>query len=152
VVETRRCVRELGFHGVFIRPNPYGGRDVDDRWYDPLWKAAAELGVPVGFHPLAMWDMPGATLNFDFPDISYAAAAGFALDSMVTLTHLVFSGVLERFCDLQVIVLESSGGGGYTWLERLQHHMRRLPSPPPGAEARARPPVPEHGGRGLPPP
>jgi len=134
VVETRRCVRELGFHGVFIRPNPYGGRHVDDRWYDPLWKAAAELGVPVGFHPLAMWDMPGATLHFDFPDISYAAAAGFALDSMVTLTHLIFSGVLERFRDLQVIVLESSGGRIYTWLERLEHHMRRLPSLRPGVK------------------
>ena len=134
VAEVRRCVRELGFHGVFIRPNPYGGRHVDDRWYDPLWKAAAELGVPVGFHPLAMWDMPGATLNFDFPDISYAAAAGFALDSMVTLTHLVFSGVLERFRDLQVIVLESSGGWIYTWLERLEHHMRRLPSLRPGVK------------------
>ena len=106
----------------------YGGRHVDDPWYDPLWKAAAELGVPVGFHPLAMWDMPGATLHFDFPDISYAAAAGFTLDSMVTLTHLIFSGVLDRFRDLQVIVLESSGGWVYTWLERLAHHMKILPS------------------------
>src|SRR5439155_1061428 len=87
-----------------------------------------EVAVPVGFHPLAMWDMPGATLGFDFPDISYAAAAGFPIDSMVTLTHLVFSGVLERFRDLQVIVLESSGGWIQSWLERLDHHMRLLPS------------------------
>ncbi len=128
VAEARRCVRELGFRGVFIRPNPYGGHPFHDRWYDPFWKAAAALGVPVGFHPLAMWDMPGATLGFDFPDISYAAAAGFPIDSMVTLTHLVFSGVLERFPDLQVIVLESSGGWIQSWLERLDHHMRLLPS------------------------
>jgi predicted TIM-barrel fold metal-dependent hydrolase len=132
--EARRCVRELGFRGVFIRPNPYGGRHFDDPWYEPFWKAAAELGVPVGFHPLAMWDMPGATLGFDFPDISYAAAAGFAIDSMVTLTRLLFSGVLERFRDLQVIVLESSGGWIYSWLERLEHHMRLLPSLRPGVK------------------
>ena len=37
VAEARRCVRELGFHGVFIRPNPYGGRHFDDRRYDPFW-------------------------------------------------------------------------------------------------------------------
>ncbi|TMB22290.1 MAG: amidohydrolase, partial [Deltaproteobacteria bacterium] len=134
VAEARRCVRELGFRGVFIRPNPYGGRHFDDRRYDPFWKAAAELGIPVGFHPLAMWDMPGATLGFDFPDISYAAAAGFPIDSMVTLTHLVFSGVLERFRDLQVIVLESSGGWIQSWLERLDHHMRLLPSLRPGVK------------------
>ena len=79
-----------------------------------------------------MWDMPGATLDFDFPDISYAAAAGFPIDSMVTLTHLVFSGVLERFPDLQVIVLESSGGWIQSWLERLDHHMRLLSSLRPG--------------------
>jgi hypothetical protein len=53
---------------------------------------------------------------------------------MVTLTHLIFSGVLERFRDLQVIVLESSGGWIYTWLERLEHHMRRLPSLRPGVK------------------
>ena len=126
--EMRFARKDLGFRAGFIRPNPYGGRHVDDPWYDPLWKAAAELGVPVGFHPLAMWDMPGATLHFDFPDISYAAAAGFTLDSMLTLTHLIFSGVLDRFRDLQVIVLESSGGWVYTWLERLAHHMKILPS------------------------
>ena len=132
IAEARRCVRELGFRGVFVRPNPYGGRHFDDPSYDPFWQAVAELGVPVGFHPLAMWDMPGATLGFDFPDISYAAAAGFPIDSMVTLTRLVFAGVLEHFHDLQVIVLESSGGWIYSWLERLEHHMRLLPSLRPG--------------------
>src|SRR5256886_12083131 len=145
VAEARRCVRELGFRGVFIRPNPYGGHPFHDRWYDPFWKAAAALGVPVGFHPLAMWDMPGATLGFDFPDISYAAAAGFPIDSMVTLTHLVFSGVLERFPDLQVIVLESSGGWIQSWLERLDHHMRLLSSLRPGRQARRVRAVPRPG-------
>jgi len=137
ITEAQRSVRELGFRGVFIRPNPYGNRHFGDHWYDPLWKTIAALGVPVGFHPLAMWDMPGASLYFDFPDISFAAGAGFPLDSMVTLTYLLLSGVLERFRDLQVIVLESSGGWIYTWLERLDHQMRLLPTLRPGMQRTA---------------
>ena len=50
VAETRRCVRELGFRGVFLRPNEVNGRNWHDPYYEPLWAALEELEVPLGFH------------------------------------------------------------------------------------------------------
>src|SRR6266850_1417832 len=50
VAETRRCVRELGFRGMFLRPNEVNGRNWHDPYYEPLWAALEELEVPLGFH------------------------------------------------------------------------------------------------------
>src|ERR687896_510534 len=50
VAETRRCVKELGFKAIFMRPNPVKGRMVSDPYYDPLYKSLVELGVPVMMH------------------------------------------------------------------------------------------------------
>ena len=44
--EAERAVGELGFRGVFLRPNPVDGRNFDDPAYDPLWSAIERLGVP----------------------------------------------------------------------------------------------------------
>ena len=37
VAETRRCVQELGFRGVFLRPNEVNGRNWHDPYYEPLF-------------------------------------------------------------------------------------------------------------------
>ena len=50
VSESRRCVVEMGFRGVFLRPNEVNGRNWHDPYYDPLWSALEDLEVPVGFH------------------------------------------------------------------------------------------------------
>src|SRR5437016_14038644 len=50
VREVRRAARELGFRGVFLRPNEVNGRNWHDPYYEPLWGALEELEVPLGFH------------------------------------------------------------------------------------------------------
>src|SRR5712691_854793 len=50
VAETRRCVTELGFRGVFLRPNEVNGHNWHDLSYEPLWSVLEELEVPLGFH------------------------------------------------------------------------------------------------------
>jgi hypothetical protein len=50
VVEMRRCVTELGFRGVFLRPNEVMGRNGHDPYYEPLWSVLEALEVPLGFH------------------------------------------------------------------------------------------------------
>ena len=48
--EAKRAVNELGFKGVFVRPNPIKGRNIDDPYYDPLYKTVIDLGVPLLIH------------------------------------------------------------------------------------------------------
>jgi len=41
VAETRRCVKELGFRGVFLRPNEVIGRNWHAPYNEPLWTGLA---------------------------------------------------------------------------------------------------------------
>ena len=63
VQELRFAVRELGFCGGFVRPNPYNERVLHSPEYDPLWREAQELDVAIGIHSGAESGQP--TLAMD---------------------------------------------------------------------------------------
>src|SRR5438270_873692 len=59
IKEMERCVQDLGFKAVMIRPAPYiENKKLNEPVYDPFWDAAAELGCPIGVHPFSFADMP----------------------------------------------------------------------------------------------
>ncbi|TMC51287.1 MAG: amidohydrolase [Chloroflexi bacterium] len=140
VREIHHC-RELGHVAVFLRPNPMvEGTRLCDPMYDPLWRACEETGLPVGFHPYLLADVPGtcrslglATVSFDadmaqvgqsvgLGNIYFSQAIANPFDMMLTATYLISGGVLERFPTLRCIFLEANGGWLVPWLERLDHH------------------------------
>jgi len=84
--------------------------------------------VPVAFHPAGIWDLPGTSRLFKLPDIMYVACASFPIDSMVTLTFLLYGGVLERFPELQVAILESGADWLAHWIDRMDHYWDEFPS------------------------
>ncbi len=129
--ETQRCVRELGFKAIMIRPAPYvGERKLYHPVYDPFWQELEDLGVPVAVHPLPFGDLPNSCrgLRLD-EDMTFASEGLFlrqgltnALDVMVAMAWFVGGGICERFPRLKVALLEGSGGWAPTMLERLEHH------------------------------
>jgi predicted TIM-barrel fold metal-dependent hydrolase len=116
--ELRRAVGELGFVAGFVRPNPCLGRSLSDRAYDVVWDAAAEMDVPIGIHEGSSVVVPtlGAERPFN-PMVLHAVSHSF--EQMLACAQLVAFGVLERHPGLRPIFLESSGGWGPFWLERL---------------------------------
>ena len=116
--ELRRAVTELGFVAGFVRPNPCLGRSLSDRAYDPVWEAAEELDVPIGIHEGSSVIVPtlGADRPFN-PLILHAVSHSF--EQMLACAQLIAFGVLERHPGLRVVFLESSGGWGPFWIERL---------------------------------
>jgi uncharacterized protein len=61
VDEIYRVADLPGMVGVFMRPNPaIEWRPFNDPAYDPIWAAASETGLPIGFHPFLTPDLPGA--------------------------------------------------------------------------------------------
>lgn len=134
--ELRYCVESLGFKAAFIRPNLYSNRTLDDPYFDPFWSTAQSLRVPIGLHPAGLWDLPGAARLFKFPNMLYVTCAAFPIDSMVTLTFLLYGGVLERFPELTFIVLESGADWIGHWLDRLDHYWEVFPSLRPNAPRR----------------
>lgn len=121
VAEARRAVAELGMRGIFIRPNPCGGRALHDWYFEPFWAAVAELGVPIGLHPSGAGDLPGALqgLRLDAPIMGHPSI--FFIDAFIGFSHLVCGGVLERHPTLRVVVLEAGGGWLAHWFDRFDH-------------------------------
>jgi predicted TIM-barrel fold metal-dependent hydrolase len=124
--ELRRCVKEYGFRGAFIRPNSYiEGRKLNDPVYDPFWREAAALDVAIGLHPYLMADMPGAVLGLGLEareDIFFKQALGNPVDMMSALVAFTAGGIFERFPKIRVAFLEANGGWIVPMLERLDHH------------------------------
>ena len=129
--ESQRCVKELGFKAVMIRPAPYiGERKLYHPAYDPFWRELEDLDIPVAVHPLPFGDLPNSCrgLRLD-EDMTFASDGLFlrqgltnALDVMVSMAWFVGGGICERFPKLKVALLEGSGGWAPTMLERLEHH------------------------------
>jgi predicted TIM-barrel fold metal-dependent hydrolase len=140
--EIERASRLPGIVGVLLRPNPtLDWKPMNDPGYDPLWRAASEAGVAIGFHPYQAADLPGACrgLRLDrtgrsesqpidaaldavgVDNIFFSQALANPLDMMNTVAFTLAGGVCERFPDLKLAFLEANGGWIVPWLERLDH-------------------------------
>ena len=126
VVEMRYVVEKLGFKGVFTRPNPLRGRNLDHPDYDPIWQAAQELDCPIGIHEGGF--MPGiAAVGFDrYDNMAYRHMASHPMEQQLACMTLILGGVLERFPSLKIIFLESGGGWVPYWLVRMDEHRKHM--------------------------
>lgn len=119
VAELERSVRD-GVRGAFVAPHtisriPHGHPD-----HDPFWAKAAELGVSIGVHPTIEPNPPMAAAHFDgMRGQSWYFTVMSSLAVQAAFTTLFQYGTFERFPDLKLIVLESSGGWISAWLERM---------------------------------
>src|SRR5260370_38768720 len=93
-----------------------------------MWRAASEVGWPIGLHPYLAADVRGAVeglrLNkvqsessilryqsrMNIRNIFYTRAIGNPVDMMTSLAFLLAGGVCERFPNLRFIGLETNGG------------------------------------------
>ena len=125
LAEARRCVEELGFRGVWRRPEQFAGIvPLQDERYDHLWGYLAEAGVPVAFHPGLNGVVPYDYLAERFGDYySPMHAAHFATEQMMALTTVTAYGVLERFPRLRMAFLECGAAWVVSYLHRLDEHL-----------------------------
>jgi len=103
VQELERVVKELGFHAVEISSN-VAGTDLDDPRFEPFWAKVQELDVLVFIHPVGFTD--AARMK----DYYLNNIIGQPLEEAVFVSRLIFSGVLERYPNLKIVV---GHGGGY---------------------------------------
>lgn len=128
VDELAFAVEELGLRAALI--GGFAIRDVPstpgETWidslgldsahdYDPLWAALCRLGVVAGVHSGSMgWSGRRSITNF-----SYNHMGNFGGASEATAKSLFFGGVLHRFPQLRVALLE----GGVTWAVQQLHDL-----------------------------
>ncbi|GGM24831.1 amidohydrolase [Streptomyces fumigatiscleroticus] len=90
------------------------GRELSDPAYEPLWSRAEETGAIVFLHPF------GCTLDERLDRWYLSNSVGQPTENAVALSHLIFSGVLDRHPGLRII---AAHGGGYlpTHIGRADH-------------------------------
>ncbi|WP_329126344.1 amidohydrolase family protein [Streptomyces sp. NBC_01465] len=104
---------EHGLSGVEISSHA-PGRELSDPAYEPFWSRAEETGALVFLHPF------GCTLDERLDQWYLSNSVGQPTENAVALSHLIFSGVLDRHPDLKII---AAHGGGYlpTHIGRADH-------------------------------
>ena len=114
VDETRRAITELGAIGLCLVPEPSNGKHIHDRYYDPVWREAEKLGVPVCFHPAASPNQDQAVHRFRGQSNEAVLINAFRnpIELMFAVGSFCAGGVLERFPKLRVAFLE----GNCSWL------------------------------------
>jgi aminocarboxymuconate-semialdehyde decarboxylase len=102
-----------GLAGVEISSHA-PGRELSDPAYEPFWARAEETGAVVFLHPF------GCTLDERLDRWYLSNTVGQPTENAVALSHLIFSGVLDRHPGLKVI---AAHGGGYlpTHIGRSDH-------------------------------
>ncbi|MGW0194760.1 amidohydrolase family protein [Nonomuraea sp. NPDC003201] len=103
--ELERAVAELGFPGAMLYGRT-GDKLADHPGNDELYATAERLGVPLHFHP----QMPAKpVIDAYYSDIGpigtalAGAAIGWYYDLGIQYLRMIFSGVFDRFPELQVI-------------------------------------------------
>ncbi|MCH2169948.1 amidohydrolase [Myxococcota bacterium] len=138
ITEMRRGAEQLNFKAAMIRPAPYiRGEKLNHPDYDPFWRAAAELGCPIGIHPSPHGDMPNACQLLGLAEGTTNPMSGIALrqgltnaiDLQMAVAYFVLGGICERHPNLKVAFLEGTGGWIAPMLERFDHQFEIFGSP-----------------------
>ncbi len=123
IAEVTR-IAELGLRAAFTRPNPSAGIALHDARLDPVYAALAEANMPLAFHPAGHFDLPGASQRMgDLMAMGTHHALILFFDDYLTLSNLVYGGVLERHPTLRVAILECGGGWIAHWMDRMDEFL-----------------------------
>ncbi|MGH7846096.1 MAG: amidohydrolase family protein, partial [Candidatus Binatia bacterium] len=123
VNELTRC-KKAGMKGAIIWQLPPPDLAFTSEHYDPFWAAAQELEMPVSLHINTGYRSRG---YLDVHGLqSYRRSINIKLEEVIdSLFDIIFSGVLERFPRLKVVVVENEVGWVPFWLEQCDKYYER---------------------------
>lgn len=108
VGELERCVKEFGFVGCNLNPDPSGGYWTDppltDPWWYPFYEKLVELDVPAMIHV-------SASCNPNF----HGTGAHYLNGDTTAFMQLLNSDLFTRFPTLKFIIPHGGGAIPYHW-------------------------------------
>ena len=120
VKELERCAN-MGLTGAMITVYPPEERPYESPEYEPLWAAAQGLQVPLSLH--IGTNRPGPAHQELVNFLSLAPSSFSNVDHWVrmSLGHMIFSGVFERYPKLQVGSIEMELSWVPHFLDRINY-------------------------------
>jgi 4-oxalmesaconate hydratase len=108
IEELERCVKELGFIGCNLNPDPSGGYWTDppltNRWWYPLYEKMVELDVPAMVHV-------SSSCNPNF----HATGAHYLNGDTTAFMQFLTSSLFKDFPSLKFIIPHGGGAVPYHW-------------------------------------
>jgi 4-oxalmesaconate hydratase len=108
IPELERCVKELGFIGCNLNPDPSGGYWKDppltDKWWYPLYEKLVELDVPAMIHV-------SSSCNPNF----HATGAHYINGDTTAFMQFVTADLFKDFPTLRLIIPHGGGAVPYHW-------------------------------------
>jgi aminocarboxymuconate-semialdehyde decarboxylase len=117
--QLKECMNTYSMKGVEIA-SAYWGLDLSNQQFEPFWELAEKLKAVILIHP------QGSTLGERTVPYYLSNIIGMPLDTTLALSHLIFSGVFDRYPHLKVCAVH---GGGYfpAFIGRFDHGYRARP-------------------------
>lgn len=102
IKELHRAVKDLGMKGVVLGSN-IDGKHLHSEEFWPFYEEVARLDLPIFIHPMVparpeMW-----------ADVPLVPFIGFVMDTTVTVSKMVLSGIFEKFPSLTMILPHLGG-------------------------------------------
>jgi len=123
VKELTRVITNLHLSGVELSSN-MNGEDFGCDKYRPFWEAAEALGAVVFIHPAFFQQMGHDRMNGYY----LKNLLGNPMETTVFAAHMIFSGMLEDYPGLKIVLAHA--GGVLPYLRgRLEHGYEMRPEP-----------------------
>ena len=104
--EFERCVKELGFVGAYLNPDPGGDKQtpgVHEEYWFPLYEQAVELDVPLMIHPSVTYDRRLEIIPANYQMNNY-------IEEFIAMQLLTHSKVFAIFPKLKITICHCGGG------------------------------------------
>lgn len=132
IEEMERC-RQAGLRGAVIWQVPAPELSFTSDHYERFWAAAQDMDLPVSLHILSghgysrrrAIDQEGQRAGRRGIDIARTSVNEKMIQAMDSLYDLIFSGVLERFPRLEVVLVENEIGWIPFLLEQWDYYFKR---------------------------
>ena len=130
-VKELHYLAEHGATTAMLPTNVYG-RNMGDELFDPIYRAAQDLQLPLSVHPQTGHDgIPGVSGVMGagsrrFYKYAYVHMTAFPFELMIAMMHMLGEGVFDRYPRLKVAYMEGGAGWLPFWMERFDEHIEKL--------------------------
>ncbi len=130
--ELKRCLN-LGFKGMFLAPEPVGGKRPSHPDFDPIWQLLTDADLPACVHLIVRFDRVVNLSNTAWwdvrkerPDTVFSFALGGTMQLIPAVAALVCDGLFERHPHLKIAIVESGAGYVRYLMDRLDEKYARF--------------------------